>query len=209
MSGGSGAFELVIDKRQGRKRIDSRFRLEGFQVNRQAISSLGGEVHHTPSGTRGDITVTAPDLNSRVDLAIAAGKTAIRFHELQGESRKIMRILDLGLDLDGRIAGDFTYSTGRALREPEVLGNFTAGRLKFMGYALGQVKGALRSNLQDIGLSGLESPIAAAGRAATWTSISSAGASTCGDASRTSTSRNSWVASAAGPTWRSPAAASS
>ncbi len=156
LSGGSGAFELVIDKRQGRKRIDSRFRLDDFQANRQAISSLGGEVHHTPAGTRGDITVNAPDLNSRVDLAIAAGRTAMRFHELQGESRKIMRILNLGLDLDGPITGDFTYSTGRALKEPEVLGNFSAARLKFMGYALGQVKGGLRSNLQGIELSALE-----------------------------------------------------
>jgi len=156
LSGGSGSFELTIDKRQGRKRIDSRFRLDGFQANRQSISSLGGEVHHAPPGTRGDITVTAPDLNSRVDLAIAAGRTTLRFHELQGEARKIMRILNLGLALDGRIAGDFTFHTGKALKEPEVLGDFTAGRLKFMGYALGQVKGALRSNLQGIGLSGLE-----------------------------------------------------
>lgn len=156
LSGGSGAFQLVIDKRQGQKRFDSRFRLDGFQANRQAISSLGGEVHHTPPGTRGDIRVAAPDLNSRVDLAIAAGRTTIRFYELQGEARKIMRILDLGLALDGQIRGDFSYSTGRALKEPEVLGNFTAGRLQFMGYALEQVRGGLRSNLQGIELSALE-----------------------------------------------------
>ena len=156
LSGGSGALALVLDKRQGRKRIDSRFHLDGFQSHRQTISSLSGEVHHTPSETRGDIMVTAPDLSSRVDLVIASGRTAIRFHDVRGETHKIMRILDLELALDGRIAGDFSYSTGKALKEPEVLGNFTADRLTFMGYALERVEGELRSNLQDIGLAGLE-----------------------------------------------------
>ncbi len=156
LSGGSGAFELVIDRRRGRKRIDSRFRLDGFRVNRQAISSLKGEVHHAPPGTRGDITVAAADLDSRIELSIAAGRTAIRFPDLQGEAHKIMRILNLDVALQGRIAGDFTYSTGKALKEPEVHGNFTADRLTFMGYALERVKGELRSHLEDIGLSGLE-----------------------------------------------------
>jgi hypothetical protein len=156
LSGGSGVFELVLDRRQGRKRIDSRFRMLDFQANRQSISALRGDVRHTPPTTRGDFTITAPDLNSRADLAITVGRTTIRFPDVAGEARKIMKLLGLDMDLSGKIAGDFTYSTGKALKEPDVQGSFTAPHLEFMGYALEQVKGSLRSNLQGIELAGLD-----------------------------------------------------
>jgi hypothetical protein len=156
LSGGGGVFELVLDRRQGRKRIDSRFRMADFQANRQTVSALRGEVHHTPPATSGTFDIAARDLNSRADLDIAAGRTTIRFPDLAGEARKIMRILSLEVALDGRIAGDFTYSTGKALKEPEVRGRFTAARLDFMGFALERVKGSLRSNLQGIDLTDLD-----------------------------------------------------
>ncbi len=60
------------------------------------------------------------------------------------------------MDLRGKITGDFTYSSGRALKQPDLLGSLAAPRLTFMGFALTQVKGALRSNLKNIALSGLE-----------------------------------------------------
>ena len=156
LSGGGGVFELVLDRRQGHKRIDSRFRMADFQVNRQAVTALRGEVNHTPPATRGTFSIAARDLNSRADLLIAAGRTTIRFPDLAGEARKIMRILNMEVALDGRIAGDITYSTGKALKEPEVRGPFTAARLDFMGYRFEQVKGSLRSNLQGIDLTDLD-----------------------------------------------------
>jgi hypothetical protein len=156
LSGGSGVFELVLDRRQHRKRIDSRFRMSDFQANRQSVTALRGEVRHTPPATSGDFAITAPDLNSKAELAITVGRTAIRFPDVAGEARKIMRILGLDIALDGRIAGDFTYLTGKALPEPEVRGSFTSPRLAFMGHVLERVKGSLRSNLQDIDLAGLD-----------------------------------------------------
>ncbi len=156
LSGGSGTFELVLDRRLGRKRIDSRFRMQDFQANRQPIATLRGEVHHTPPATSGDFTISAPDLNSSAILAIAPGRTTIRFPDVAGEARKIMRVLGMDMALDGKLAGDFTYSTGKALKETEVQGSFTAPRLNFMGYELEQVRGSLRSNLQGIDLTGLD-----------------------------------------------------
>ena len=155
LSGGSGAFTLTIDKRQGRKRIDSRFHLAAFQASRQAISELRGEVHQTPLSTSGDFAITAPGLNSLVDLAIANRRTTIFFHDVTGESRKIMKILGLDAPLHGRIAGDFTYRSGKALAEPEVEGRFTSPHLVFMGYDLMQVESTLHSNLKGIDLQGL------------------------------------------------------
>ena len=156
LSGGSGTFELVLDRRLGRKRIDSRFRTFDFQANRQFISELRGEVRHTPPATNGDFTIRAPDLNSRAVLAIAPGKTTIRFPDVAGEARTILRVLGMDMALNGKLAGDFTYSTGKTLKEPDVQGSFTAPRLVFMGYELEQVKGSMRSNLQGIELAGLD-----------------------------------------------------
>jgi hypothetical protein len=156
LSKGGGSFHLELDKRPGRKQIDSRFQITNFLVNGQSIRSLQGEVRDTPLASRGTFTISASDLSSKAELAIAAGKTTIRFQDVTGEAQKIMKILGMDLDLRGKISGDFTYSSGRALPQPELLGSITAPQLNFMGYALTQVKSALRSNLQNIALRGLE-----------------------------------------------------
>jgi len=156
LSKGGGTFHLELDKRPGRKQIDSRFKMANFLANQQPIASLQGEVRDTPLLSRGEFTIAAPDLRSGANLNIAAHKTTIHFRDVVGEAQKIMKILDMDLDLRGKIAGDFTYSSGRALEQPELVGSFTAPRLDFMGYPLAQVKSALRSNLQNITLSGLE-----------------------------------------------------
>ena len=156
LSKGGGTFHLELDKRPGRKQIDSRIHITNFQVNQQTVSSLQGEVRDTPLRSQGNFTISAPDLRCKAELDIADHKITIRFRDVTGEAQKIMKILDMDLDLRGKITGDFTYSSGRALKQPELLGSMTAPRLNFMGYALTQVKSALRSNLQNIALSGLE-----------------------------------------------------
>ncbi len=155
LSGGGGSFELELKRSPGRKQIDSRFRLADFQASQQPIAALQGAVRFTPARTVGDFTLSASDLRSKVDLAIEAGKTSFHFREVAGEAKKITRILGMDLDLKGMIAGDFTYNAGRALKEPEVSGRFTAERLTFLGLALNQVQSSLSSNLQNIHLQGL------------------------------------------------------
>lgn len=156
LSGGGGEFELAITRRSGRKRIDSRFRLAGFQANRQPVSSLAGEVHHLPAGTSGAFILSGPRLASSVELAIAPGHTTIHFPDLRGEAGVITRILGLDLPLAGALAGDITYSAGKAVAEPEVRGRIAAERLAFMGLGLENVGGELRTHLRDIELTGLE-----------------------------------------------------
>jgi len=155
LSRGGGSFHLELDRKPGRKQIDSRFRFSDFLANRQAISSLEGEVRDTPLSTRGAFTITAPDLSSRAELDIAGRQTSIHFRNVAGEARKILRILGMDVSLVGRIRGDFNYRTGKELKEPELTGSFTAPQLSFLGNPLFQVKSSLRSNLQGIVLDGL------------------------------------------------------
>ena len=117
LSKGGGSFHLELDKRPGRKQIDSRFQMNNFLANQQAISSLQGTVRDTPLVGRGDFLILAPDLRSRVEMNIENHKTTIRFPDAAGEARKIMKIMDLDLDLQGRISGDFSYISGRAVKQ--------------------------------------------------------------------------------------------
>jgi hypothetical protein len=156
LSRGDGMFHLDIDKRPGRKSIDSRFQISNFLANQQPIGSLRGEVRDTPLVSRGQFTIAASDLNSGAELEIAGHKTTLHFPNVTGEAQKILKILDLDLDLRGKISGDFTYRSGKALSEPEVEGSLTAPRLTFMGMALTQVASRLRSNMKGISLSGLD-----------------------------------------------------
>ncbi|MBN2345755.1 MAG: translocation/assembly module TamB domain-containing protein [Candidatus Aminicenantes bacterium] len=156
LNGGGGAFELELNRRPGSKRIDSRLRLERFLANRQAIAELRGEVRHTPERTNGTFIVSAPDLRSRAELTIAGRRSTILFRDVTGEAQKITRILGLDLDLRGAIGGDFSYSSGKALQQPEVTGRFTAPRLVFLGHALEQVSSSLASNLENVALKDLD-----------------------------------------------------
>jgi hypothetical protein len=159
LSGGSGPFELRIDRRQGRKRIVSRVRLADFQANRQPIAALQGEVEHSAPApaTHGTFTISAAGLNTRAELAIADRHTTIHFRDVAGESRTITRVLGLeAAILSGPIAGEFTYRAGRALPGPELAGRFTAPRLAVMGNELAAVRGTLRSDLKGIDLRDLE-----------------------------------------------------
>ncbi len=155
LSGGDGSLELELNRRSGRKQINSRLRLSNFQTNQQSIASLQGDVRFTPARTDGAFTIAASDLKSKVDLAIEAGKTSFHFREMTGEVKKVTRILGMDLDLKGRITGEFTYMAGRALKEPVVSGRFAATRLTFLGLALNQVQSSLTSNLQNIHLNNL------------------------------------------------------
>jgi hypothetical protein len=156
LSRGTGMFTLELDKRPGRKTIDSRFQISNFLANQQPITSLQGEVRDTLLQGAGTFTISAPDLNSKSDLIIAGHKTTIHFRDVAGEAQKIMKILDMNLDLRGKITGDFTYGSGKALKEPELTGHFAAPRLVLMGYTLTQASGSLRSNLKNITLNGLD-----------------------------------------------------
>jgi autotransporter translocation and assembly factor TamB len=156
LSRGGGVFQLELDKRPGRKSIDSRLQITNFLANRQTIRSLQGEVHITPPVSRGQFTIAASDLNSRAELEIADHKTTIHFLNVAGEAQKILKILDLDMNLRGKITGDFTYRAGTALPEPEVEGSLAAPRLTFMGYELAQVSSRLRTNLKGITLNGLD-----------------------------------------------------
>lgn len=156
LSKGAGTFHLELDKRPDRKQIDSRFQITNFLANQQSVSSLQGTVRDTPLTSQGEFLILAPDLRSRAELSIADHKTTIRFLDVSGETQKIMKILNMDLDLRGRITGDFTFTPGRAAEKPELLGSIQATQLVFLGYTFRQVKSALRTNLQNIALNGLE-----------------------------------------------------
>ena len=155
LSKGGGTLHLELDKRPARKQIDARLQISNFLANQQAISSLQGTVRNTPLLTQGEFLITAPDLRSRAELKIADHKTAIRFLGVTGEAQKIMKVLNMDFNLRGRINGDFTYNSGRALKQPELFGSLAAQQLNFMGLELTQVKSGLRTNLENITLSGL------------------------------------------------------
>ena len=156
LSRGGGSFHLELDKRPGRKQIDSRFAFSNFLANQQAISSLQGEVRSTPP-TAGYFSShrPGPEQPGRVEHRGAKDE-----HPISERGRRIEKDHeDPGHgpgNLRGRISGDVTYESGRALKEPELSGRFTAPRLVFMGLMLTQVKSSLHSNLQNIALSGLE-----------------------------------------------------
>jgi hypothetical protein len=155
LSQGNGTFALELNNMPGNKQSKSRFVIQHFLANRQAIESLQGDVRANPISTLGDFNIAAPDLQALAKLDIVDRITTIRFQDVRGDAGKILKILNNNLALSGKITGAFTYQKNHALERPSLQGNFQAPRLEFMGRTFDQVGGNLHSDLGNIELSGL------------------------------------------------------
>jgi len=156
LSQGNGIFSLELDKKPGDKQIKSRFAIQRFLANRQAIESLQGDIRVDRLHTQGDFKISAPDLKSLAKLEIIDRWTTVSFQDVRGEAGKILKILNTKLALSGQITGAFTYIPGRGPDRPSLQGRFQAQQLRFMGNPLDQVSGDLRSDLSNIELGGLQ-----------------------------------------------------
>jgi hypothetical protein len=155
LSQGTGAFSLDLNVTHGKKQGKSRFLIQNFLANRQAIDVLRGDVRISPLRTQGDFNVSAADLRALAKMDIADHITTIHFQNVRGDAGKILKILNNPISLSGEMTGNFTYQKNKALERPTLQGSFQGLRLQLMRYPFDQVSGDLRSDLSNIELSGL------------------------------------------------------
>lgn len=142
LEGGSGRFELNLQKRNGVKRITTRVNAKDFFSNRQHIAQLSGRSETVNGRTTGTYAVNSPDLQGSAVMQAGGGRTRFDLHLERGEAAKIMKILDFDVDLRGPSSGDFVYEKATR-RDPLVTGSFRAARLGVEAFDLEEVSGFL------------------------------------------------------------------
>ncbi len=153
LEGGQGVFQLTIRHRGNSKQIRSQFKIEHFLSRQQALRALTGDVSSDTRQTRGRFMLESGDLSAQGDLQLQPGSgSQILFNNVHGESRKIVRLLGLDMDLRGTIDGHFSYRKTSASHSEQVDGEIQSRQLFYLGNELNDVHSTLHSQLNDIHL---------------------------------------------------------
>ncbi|UCH95406.1 MAG: translocation/assembly module TamB domain-containing protein [Candidatus Aminicenantes bacterium] len=146
LSKGNGTGELHLKKINDEYFITSDLLLRDFSSCGEKISSLKGHIETEREITRGLFNAFDKDLNGEAKLLLdsKAGNYKVYFNNLSGEAKKLVNILELDLDLQGRMKGNFIYSDN--LNEPNYLltGTFQADKARFYAFDFENARGTLK-----------------------------------------------------------------
>jgi hypothetical protein len=141
---GRGTISLDLDRRGRDFYVDSHIDLHNFTSSNEPIETLRGKINKKESITSGTFWISDKDLKGSAQLLIDKEVFTIDFKEIQGESKKILNILEVDLSLNGPMRGDFHLIKGKNSSFPEITGQFVGERINFYNYIFNDLKGNLK-----------------------------------------------------------------
>jgi hypothetical protein len=149
---GEGRIDIRFNRNQKKRDFSSSLDLRNFQSSGRKIERMTGEIRGQENSTRGNFRVMDPSLKGKARLDIQDDKLKIDFNDIRGESAKILGLLNLDLDIQGPMQGDFQYTLSKNPPLPLIQGRFNSGNLRVYGIQFDRVSGNLESNLEHIRL---------------------------------------------------------
>jgi hypothetical protein len=149
---GKGSFSLNFKKRRSTTHFTASMDIKNFFSNGQPINQLKGTINGENETVNGTFSVSDGSLNGNASLFLQDGNIKIDFHQVNGEARKILSILDIDIPLQGPVKGDFSYTHTKGETLPLVEGNFFSDRMEAYYLHFKRFTGKLRSNLEYINL---------------------------------------------------------
>ncbi len=142
---GNGTGELHLKKIKNQYFITSDLHLENFYSCEEKISSLKAHIETERKITRGLFNIVDKDLNGEARLLLNTedGNYKIYLNPLRGEAKKMLNILEIDLDLNGRAAGNFVYSDNVDKPAPFLTGTFQADHVVFYDFDFDHLRGKL------------------------------------------------------------------
>jgi len=155
LKGGNGRFRLKLNKKKDELAFTSSFNFANFTSHDQKIKSLKGKVNGNENLVKADFTISDNQLQGKAKMTLDDSQTKIEFSDINGESYKILRILDIDIPIQGKTNGYFSFTEKKDETPPSVKGKFKSEKLKFYGINFDRVTGNLESNLDDIKIKNL------------------------------------------------------
>ena len=137
-------------KKIGKKlSVESHLDIRNFTSSNQPIESLTGHISTKDNLTIGKLTIMDKDLKGKMELAMGKDNFKIDFKDIEGETQKILKILELDLSITGRMKGNFLVD--KKYNEPlyRVGGDFQAKRIDFYDFIFDNIKGDLDWELEQ------------------------------------------------------------
>lgn len=135
---GNGTVEAHVQKINNDYFVEGDLLLRNFYTCGEKLDTLKGHISTKRNITRGTFTVVDKNLEGEADLFLDSQKEdyRIQFTNLSGEAKKLINILELDLELGGRMKGDFVYTSDFAATAPLLQGKFRADRINFYDFDL-------------------------------------------------------------------------
>ncbi len=140
---GTGAISFDLKKIDKELRIETDLEIHNFSTCNQPIETLTGHIGVQKGLTNGDFIVRDRNIEGKVKLFVNKSYFTMDFTNLKGESRKILKILEIDLSLNGGMTGEFSLLKKNGEPLPLVKGNFQAGQIDFYGFHFDDVRGNL------------------------------------------------------------------
>lgn len=152
LQGGKGKIALDLNYAGEEWVVDSRIQMGNFLSNSQNISSLTGFTSTRKGITVGKFVSDDPDLSGAATFFVDPQEFKINFTGVSGQAVKTFKILDIGLDIQGKFGGEFVYYKKTVSPLPLVTGNFESDHIVFYGFPLQNVSGRLSSDIDTVTL---------------------------------------------------------
>ena len=145
LKGGRGSIDLDVKKIDKTFFIESDIHLQDFYSGKEKIQSLKGHVSSKGNDTRGKFHILDRDLKGEAEFSRKNKESDLRIHfnNINGQSKKILSILDLDLALFGPVKGNFVYTNKRGMTFPLVEGTFQTPKVNFYGFDFENLSGDL------------------------------------------------------------------
>ncbi|MCU0287878.1 MAG: translocation/assembly module TamB [Acidobacteria bacterium] len=142
---GVGNITFTLEKNGPKTTVDSKFEIRNFTTSGQFIDLLTGHIYSRNGDglVAGDFSVTDKDVGGDMKLLVNKNYFTMDLNKLQGESQKILKILEIDLSLYGRMIGDFSVYKKSREPLPLIKGKFQAGQLNFYNFIFNDVYGDL------------------------------------------------------------------
>lgn len=153
---GNGKLDLVYNKTGKKYSYNININFNNFYSSNQKIDCLKGNVKNIKNSVYGTFFIDDSKLKLKSELLIHKKTTSINFKEIEGESKKIFKILSIEIPLHGNIKGNANYNIKKRDLLPIIKGNFESSKLIFLDQKFSKINGNFLSNLDYIQLENLK-----------------------------------------------------
>ncbi len=143
LRGGNGALTMDLKKIGKKYFMEGDIEVRDFTSVGRHIDTMSGHVSTKDSLTTALFRIDDKDIHGSARIFVGKKYYTVDFNNLRGESRKVMNILELNLDLSGPMEGNFHLEKQSDSPLPHITGQFEAPWVNFYDYIFKDVKGEL------------------------------------------------------------------
>lgn len=140
---GEGNIGLKVRKSGKNITVTSNFNINNFSLNNAAIDRMYGSVKSVNGLTNVNFSFNDRFLKGDSHLKYEKGNLDVNFTNISGKAEKVLKILEIDINLKGDMSGNFSYQKKNLNISPLITGKYSGKRIDFYDFMFDNVSGDL------------------------------------------------------------------